>query len=106
MSLEVNTPPSNVVPQKQLKPHPLAPLTANEITIAAGLVQRLWPNGTDLHYKAVTLEEPPKAQVLPYLEAEHGRGPLPPIQRKAFVNYYLRNTVCVSCILTEIIITN
>lgn len=93
MSLEINAPPSTVVPQKQLNLHPLAPLSADEISVAAGLVRNLWPAGTDLHYKAVTLEEPPKAQVLPFLEAEHGRGPVPSIQRKAFVNYYLRNTV-------------
>ena len=91
MSLDV-VPPS-VVPQKRLTSHPLAPLTADEINIAAALVRRLWPSGTQLHYKTVTLQEPRKVEVLPFLQAEHGRGPLPTIQRKAFVNYYIRNTV-------------
>jgi primary-amine oxidase len=101
MSLDINEPPPNVVPQKQFNSHPLAPLTADEISIAAGLVQKVWPANTELHYKAVTLEEPPTAQVLPYLEAEHGQDTLPSIERKAFVCYYLRNTVLIFCLHPE-----
>lgn len=92
MSVETAGPPPTVVPQKQIAPHPLAPLTADEINVAGALVRGIWPAGTDLHYKSVTLDEPPKALVLPFLEAEHGKGPLPSIPRKAFVNYYIRNT--------------
>jgi len=94
MSLEVNSPPPTAVPQNQLRPHPLAPLTANEINIASGFVQNLWPAGTDLQFKAVTLQEPLKVEALQFLEAEHSGAPLPSIDRKAFVNYYLKNTVC------------
>ena len=94
MSLDIVTRPLSAVPQMWLTPHPLAPLTADEINIAATLVHRLWPSGIELQYKTVTLQEPLKAEVLLFLEAEHGRGPLPSIRRKAFVNYYIRNTVC------------
>ena len=73
--------------------HPLSPLTAFEIKSAASLVRALYPSGTSFQFKAITLEEPEKARLVPYLDAEHsGRG-LPTIDRKAFVCYYLRNTV-------------
>lgn len=87
----VDTTPA-AFPTKQTASHPLAPLAASEITTAATLVKRRWPAHTDLHFKVITLEEPPKAEVITYLEAEHCGRPLPRISRKAFVNYYIRNT--------------
>ena len=77
--------------------HPFCPLSASEITTAASLIRQLWPTGTDLHYKAITLFEPTKVDGVRYLDAEHasaaGRNNhLPDVTRKAFVNYYLRNT--------------
>jgi primary-amine oxidase len=74
--------------------HPLAPLSAAELQTAASIIKASWPAHTDLHFKVVTLQEPPKAEVLKYLEAEHGNKPLPLVSRKAFINYYIRNTVC------------
>ena len=76
--------------------HPLAPLSAAEIQIAAAVIKASWPAHTDLHFKAVTLQEPPKAQVLEYLEAEHGGSSRPDINRLAFINYYIRNTVSIN----------
>jgi primary-amine oxidase len=73
--------------------HPLSPLTAWEISTSSQLIHRLYPPRTDLHFKAVTLQEPEKAQALPYLEAEHRGTPPAPIDRKSFVCYYIRNTV-------------
>lgn len=78
---------------KQIPSHPLSPLTAAEITRSADLIKGLYPAKTDLQFKAVTLEEPEKAQLVPYLEAEHHGGRVPKIDRKAFVCYYIRNTV-------------
>lgn len=78
---------------KRISMHPLAPLSAEELTSAATILRSAWPANTDLHFKVVTLEEPPKAQAVPYLDAEHSNKPLPSIGRKAFVNYYIRNTV-------------
>lgn len=72
--------------------HPLAPLSASELLSAASLVKASWPAHADLHFKVVTLKEPPKEEVLKYLEAEHSRSSLPAMSRKAFVNYYIRNS--------------
>lgn len=72
--------------------HPLAPLSAEEITSAASIIKASWPGKTDLHFKSITLEEPPKVEVLKYLDAEHNNKPLPSINRQAFLNYYIRNT--------------
>ncbi|KAJ4364306.1 hypothetical protein N0V95_000818 [Ascochyta clinopodiicola] len=91
MSTEIAT---DTAPQatKALSSHPLAPLSALEIKAAASTIRASWPAHTDLHFKVVTLQEPPKAQVLRYLEAEHAGGPRPHLARKAFLNYYIRNT--------------
>ena len=78
---------------KQSLPHPLCPITASEIKNAAQLIRRLYPSKTEFQFKAITLEEPLKAQLAPYLQAEHQGARLPKIDRKAFVSYYLRNTV-------------
>ena len=72
--------------------HPYAPLSANEITYASTLLSAQWPEDTDIHYKTVTLAEPPKRDVVPYIEAEARNATLPTIDRKAFVSYYLRKT--------------
>jgi primary-amine oxidase len=93
MSTEVAT---NAAPQtsKAESSHPLAPLSSSEITTAASTIRASWPAHTDLHFKVVTLQEPPKAEVLRYLEAEHAGKQRPSISRKVFLNYYIRNTVC------------
>ena len=74
--------------------HPLAPLSASELKNAAALIKASWPAHANLHFKVVTLQEPPKTEVLKYLDAEHSGKLLPAISRKAFINYYIRNTVC------------
>lgn len=74
--------------------HPLSPLTSSEITNASKLVQKLWPSNTDLQFKIITLQEPEKAQVVPYLNAEHRGAKTPTIERKVFVCYYIHKTVC------------
>lgn len=73
--------------------HPLCPLTAAEITTTAELLRGVWPSTVELHFKVITLDEPAKKQMIPYLEAEHDGSSLPQIDRKSFVSYYLRNTV-------------
>lgn len=80
---------------KQPSSHPLCPLTATEITNAADLLRTTFPSTADLHFKAITLEEPRKAEIVPYLEAEHNGSSLPTIDRRVFLSYYLRHTVCV-----------
>lgn len=73
--------------------HPFAPVTKSEIENAAALVKAQWPQGTDLHFKAITLEEPLKAEMVKYLEAEFQGAQPQPIDRKVLVTYYLRMTV-------------
>jgi primary-amine oxidase len=73
--------------------HPIAPLTASEITDSSRLIRELWPSNTNLQFKVITLQEPNKAELLPFLAAEHeGRRPSP-VERRSFVVYYIRNTV-------------
>ena len=81
---------------KHIAPHPLCPLTASEIKGSAELLKACWPPRTDFHFKTITLEEPAKSLLVPFLEAEHKGLRLPLIDRKAFVSYYIRNTVSVS----------
>ncbi|KAI4109207.1 MAG: hypothetical protein L6R37_000638 [Teloschistes peruensis] len=77
---------------KRPSSHPLSPLTSSEITNASSLVQKLWPSNIDLQFKILTLQEPEKTQVLPYLNAEHRGAKTPTIERKVFVCYYIRKT--------------
>ncbi|KAI9739724.1 MAG: hypothetical protein M1834_006443 [Cirrosporium novae-zelandiae] len=73
--------------------HPLSPITSSEIISAGELLRAQWPPQTDLHFKTITLQEPAKKELMPYLEAEHDGRKLPSIDRKAFSNYYIRNTL-------------
>lgn len=82
---------------KTVHVHPLAPLSEKELRDAAAIIRASWPAHTKLHFKVVTLQEPPKAEVVPYLEAEHNGRPLPLVSRRAFINYYIRNTVSSIC---------
>ena len=72
--------------------HPLDPLTSNEISAASAVIRASYPPGSPLHFKAVSLEEPPKSLFVPYLEAEHGGRPRPFISRIAYVLYVTLNT--------------
>lgn len=83
----------SAITAKEMAYHPLSPLTAAEITRSSDLVKSLYPPKIDLQFKVVTLEEPEKCFVVPYLHAEHHGKPLPSLERKAFVCYYIRNTV-------------
>lgn len=73
--------------------HPLAPISADEIANAVSIIKSQWPENTNFQFKAVTLQEPPKAETVPYIEAEFHGGDLPHIDRRVFVTYYIRNTV-------------
>ncbi|KAK4545123.1 hypothetical protein LTR36_003674 [Oleoguttula mirabilis] len=77
---------------KQTGTHPLAPLSAEEIEGTVSIIKAQWPTNADLQFKSVTLEEPAKAEMVPYLEAEFHGDSLPNIDRRVSVNYYLRKT--------------
>ncbi len=73
--------------------HPLGPLTAQEISQSSALVRGSWPHTIDCHFKVITLLEPPKVELAPYLAAKR-LGQMPAsIDRRAFVVYYFRGTV-------------
>lgn len=73
--------------------HPLSPLTTAEIKRSAALIKSLYPTQTRLHFKTITLEEAPKAQLAPFLDAEAKGQATGTLDRKALVGYYIRNTV-------------
>lgn len=98
MSTEIFATSNDPQTAKAVASHPLAPLSAAEITSAAAIIKASWPAHTDLHFKVVTLEEPPKTEIIQYLEAEHSGASRPSISRKAFLNYYIRNTVSSGCV--------
>lgn len=81
--------------------HPLGPLTADEISHSSALIRAQWPEGTGFIFKVLTLFEPPKAELVPYLEAERAGQTPKPIDRKSQVVYYLRNTVSQICLLSD-----
>lgn len=76
--------------------HPLGPLTASEIATSATLIKAIWPSKTEFQFKVITLQEPDKSELVPFLAAERaGRKHSVP-DRRSFVVYYIRNTVCVT----------
>lgn len=72
--------------------HPLAPLTSHEISTSAQLIRSLYPTGTEFIFKTISLREPAKKDVVPFLEAERSGRSLPTLHRVSFVWYYLTNT--------------
>lgn len=85
-----NGPPD--APPPAYQSHPLGPLSASEITQSSSLIKASWPEGTECHFKIITLLEPAKAELMPYLVAERaGKTPLD-IDRRAFVVYSFRGT--------------
>ena len=94
MTVEAATNGVTVKPPKVIEvQHPLDPLTETEITTGASLIRQLHPSTVGLRFKAITLEEPKKDDVLSLSAAEKdGRKPTA-IARRAFVSYYIQNTV-------------
>lgn len=73
--------------------HPLGPLTAAEISQSSALIKQQWPEGTPFQFKVITLLEPVKSELVPYLAAEKKGEKTKDIDRRSQVVYYLRNTV-------------
>jgi primary-amine oxidase len=81
------------LPKKTALQHPLGPLTAAEISESTRLIKGLWPSNTNIQFKSITLQEPKKSELVPFLAAEHSRQRTPTVERKSFIIYYIRNTV-------------
>jgi primary-amine oxidase len=92
------TPQAYTIPSARAEPeiscHPLAPLTATEIEISRDAIKAIYPTNVNLLFKQITLREPAKAVLAPYLDAEARGWPVNPIDRRSFITYYIRNTVC------------
>ncbi|GFN13490.1 hypothetical protein AtubIFM55763_001160 [Aspergillus tubingensis] len=71
--------------------HPLDPASPDEIRQATDLVKAKY-NGISLHFKAAGLEEPAKAALVHFLDAEHHGRPLPFIPRQIFLIWYIEYT--------------
>lgn len=56
--------------------HPFDPITPEEINLAVRILEATFP-GVPLRYKRIDVNEPIKKDVLPYIEAERLRRPLP-----------------------------
>lgn len=76
--------------------HPLGPLTHHEIRETASIIKSAWPSNTNIHFKSVTLLEPNKSELFPYLQAERLGKTTSILDRRSFLVYYIRNTVCLS----------
>ncbi|KAI9752270.1 MAG: COPII coat Sec23p-Sfb3p heterodimer component [Chaenotheca gracillima] len=81
-----------IAPKQLAEPHPLAPLTSSDITTSSQLVRDLYPQGTKLQFRTITLSEPAKREAVVYLAAEHSGQKAPVIARRSFVGYYISNT--------------
>lgn len=90
---EVSTSLPFVGGKKTTLEHPLGPLTAAEILQSSQIIKSSWPAEVTLQFKSITLEEPKKAELVPFLAAEHSGSALPKIDRRSFVVYYIKNTV-------------
>lgn len=77
---------------KASAPHPFAPLSGDEIKNSANLLRAQWPFSTDIQFKAITLEEPSKHEVVPLLEKERRGEAFAALDRRAFVSYQIRKT--------------
>lgn len=71
--------------------HPLDPLTAVEIATASSVIISN-STGNGVHFKNITLIEPPKSQIRQYLIAERHSATLPSVPRRASSLYYHRGT--------------
>jgi primary-amine oxidase len=52
-------------------PHPLAQLSAAEFRRARDIVRGLYGSDTSVFFRAISLKEPSKAELVSFLEAEH-----------------------------------
>lgn len=69
--------------------HPFDPITPGEIQLAVRVLQAAF-SGVPLRYKKIDLQEPIKADVVPYIEAERLRQPLPSRPARILLAYFNR----------------
>lgn len=74
-----------------MAPHPFDQFSLKEIENSAAFIKAQHP-GKTIHIKTIEREEPPKALMVPYLEAERaGKNPIPPPRVGHCIYYVLEN---------------
>ncbi|KIX93918.1 uncharacterized protein Z520_10255 [Fonsecaea multimorphosa CBS 102226] len=82
--------------------HPLDPLSANDIQATAALIKSKYADGA-VHFKSISIVEPPKKILLPYLAAERAGGSvLPHLPRKTQAVWFLRGSSDFFCALVNL----
>lgn len=72
-----------------VSPHPFDPITPGEIQLAVRILEAAFP-GVPLRYKRIDAQEPIKKDLIPYIEAERLRQPLPPKPARILLAYFNR----------------
>jgi primary-amine oxidase len=72
--------------------HPLSPLSEHEFRNARDIINGLYGAESTLFFRAISLNEPRKAELIPYLEAEHAGAALAELSerrppREALIEY-------------------
>ncbi|BCR95198.1 amine oxidase [Aspergillus luchuensis] len=70
-------------------PHPFDPVRPQEIRLAVRILEAAFP-GVKLRYNRIDIQEPIKKDVVPYIEAERLRKPLPPKPARLLYSYFYR----------------
>lgn len=68
-------------------PHPLAQLSATETTAARETILSASDKSVTIQFRSISLQEPPKHELVPFLEAEHRGEHVKRLQRLARVQY-------------------
>jgi primary-amine oxidase len=74
---------------RSINPHPFDPLTPQEIRLGFRILQSAFP-GVQIRINRIDLQEPIKKDVIPYIEAERLRKPLPPKPARLLYAYFHR----------------
>jgi primary-amine oxidase len=74
---------------RSISPHPFDPLTPQEIRLGFRILQSAFP-GVQIRINRIDLQEPIKKDVIPYIEAERLRKPLPPKPARLLYAYFHR----------------
>lgn len=69
--------------------HPFDPIAPHEIRLVVRILEAAFP-GVALRYNRIDLHEPIKQDVVPYIEAERLRRPLPPKPARLLYSYFHR----------------
>lgn len=70
------------------RPHPFDSVTESEIRTASKLVKDSYPASANVHFVQIDRVDPPKKDMLKYLEAEKYGAELPAISRVLYLYYY------------------